>query len=83
MKVLPSIEALSASIDERLLAELEIQRALEKLACARALVDRADRLLHVVVDGTTGTARREADEPAVAGALYEHLLAIVRKKQHR
>ena len=49
MKHLPSIEALTAADDRRLLAELEICEVLEKLARVRALVDRADRLLATVL----------------------------------
>jgi hypothetical protein len=49
MKHLPSIEALTASDDRRLLAELEICEVLEKLARVRALVDRADRVLTTVL----------------------------------
>ncbi len=49
MKHLPSIEALTATDDRRLLAELEICEVLEKLARVRALVDRADHLLATVL----------------------------------
>lgn len=49
MKHLPSIEALTAADDRRLLAELEICEVLQKLARVRALVDRADNLLATVL----------------------------------
>lgn len=49
MKHLPSIEALMAIDDSRLLAELEICEVKEKLARVRALVDRADHLLATVI----------------------------------
>ena len=49
MKHLPSIEALTAADDRRLLAELEICEVLQKLARVRALVDRADHLLATVL----------------------------------
>ena len=49
MKHLPSIEALTATDDRRLVAELEICEVLEKLARVRALVDRADHLLATVL----------------------------------
>ena len=45
MKHLPSIEALTAADDRRLIAELEICEILAKLARVRAFVDSADRLL--------------------------------------
>jgi len=45
MKHLPSIEALSANDDRRLLAELELGRKQAALAAMRAMLDRADRLL--------------------------------------
>jgi hypothetical protein len=57
MKHLPSIEALTAADDRRLLAELEICAVLEKLARVRALVDRADHLLATVL----ASGENEAD----------------------
>ena len=59
MKHLPSIEALTASDDRRLLAELEICEVQEKLARVRALVDRADNLLATVL--ACGEQGAEAD----------------------
>lgn len=49
MKHFPSIEALTATDDRRLLAELKVCEVLEKLAKVRALLDRADHLLAVVL----------------------------------
>jgi hypothetical protein len=73
MKHLPSIEALTADDDKRLLAELEIYDVREKLARVRALVARADHLLATVL------ACGENDDASVAAELDEdgHLIAAV------
>lgn len=56
MRHLPSIEALTAADDRRLLAELEICEVMEKLARVRALIDRADHLLATVLaSGSQGS----------------------------
>ena len=65
MKHLPSIEALTATDDRRLLAELEICEVLEKLARVRALVDRADHLLATVL--ACGERANDVD----AGQLFD------------
>lgn len=70
MRHLPSIEALTATDDRRLLAELEICEVLEKLARVRALVDRADRLL------TTVLASGERSEEVQSAALDEEETAL-------
>ena len=69
MKHLPSIEALTATDDRQLLAELEICEVLEKLARVRALVDRADRLLATVLaNGEQESAAAVLDEEDTAFA---------------
>ncbi len=79
MKHLPSIEALTATDDRRLLAELEICEMIEKLARVRALVDRADRLLATVLANdespaeATGTAVLEEEDTALVSALLATL----------
>ena len=81
MKHLPSIEALTATDDRRLLAELEICEVLEKLARVRALVDRADHLLATVLAcgeraNDVDTAQLfDEDDTALASAI----LATLRK----
>jgi hypothetical protein len=75
MKHLPSIEALIATDDRRLLAELEICEALEKLARVRALVDRADHLLATVLasgEQANDTALDDEDS-ALASAILASL----------
>jgi hypothetical protein len=93
---LPSIEALSEVSDDRLLAELEIRTALEKVARARAVVDRVDQLLHeILADERAQQQERQprglgpdarfvaADEAGIARELYDQILAVVRRKQGR
>jgi hypothetical protein len=82
MKHLPSIEALTAADDRRLLAELEICEVLEKLARVRALVDRADHLLATVL--ASGERVNDADSAAAAMAeedcaFASAILATLRK----
>lgn len=76
MKHLPSVEALTASDDKRLLAELEVCEVLEKLARVRALVDRADRLLATVLasgeqvtDAEGANAVLDEEDTALAAAI--------------
>ena len=81
MKHLPSIEALTATDDRRLLAELEICEVLQKLARVRALVDRADHLLATVL--ACGERANDADASQVFDeqdtALASAILASLRK----
>ncbi len=81
MKHLPSIEALTATDDRRLLAELEISEVLEKLARVRALVDRADHLLATVL--ACGERINDADAAQLFDeedtALASAILASIRK----
>ena len=81
MKHLPSIEALTATDDRRLLAELEICEVLEKLARVRALVDRADRLLATVL--ASGERPADAAQSVVLdeedSALASAILASLRR----
>ena len=81
MKHLPSIEALTATDDRRLLAELEICEVLEKLARVRALVDRADHLLATVL--ACGERANDVDAPPVFDdedtALASAILASLRR----
>jgi hypothetical protein len=77
MKHLPSIEALTAADDRRLLAELKICAALEKLARVRALVDRADQLLTTVLACGEHVARDEAAD-ALADSELAAILTSVR-----
>lgn len=79
MKHLPSIEALMATDDRRLLVELEIYGVLEKLARVRALVDRADRLLATVlacggqVDDLDAAQLFDEEDTALASAILATL----------
>lgn len=80
MKHLPSIEALTAIDDRRLLAELEICDVLQKLARVRALVDRADHLLATVlacggqqVDAEEAAELLEAEDTMLASAILASL----------
>lgn len=79
MKHLPSIEALTATDDRRLLAELEICEVLEKLARVRALVDRADRLLATVLasgeqaNDTVPKVVLDEEDTALAAAILASL----------
>lgn len=78
MRHFPSIEALTAAGDERLMAELEICQVLEKLARVRAFVDRADRLLSTVLacaEDETG----EPVDPATQERVYAAILASLQK----
>lgn len=81
MKHLPSIEALTASDDRRLLAELEICEVLEKLARVRALVDRADHLIATVL--ACGERAHDADAAQLFdeedSALASAILATMRR----
>ena len=82
MKHLPSIEALTATDDRRLLAELEICEVLEKLARVRALVDRADHLLATVL--ACGERAKDVDASQLFDeedtALASAILASLRKR---
>ena len=82
MKHLPSIEALTATDDRRLVAELEICEVLEKLARVRALVDRADHLLATVL--ACGERANDVDASQVFDeedtALASAILASLRKR---
>jgi len=77
MKHLPSIEALTAADDRRLLAELEICELLAKLARVRALVDSADRLLATVL--ACGESPGVGDLPGEDSELASAILASIRK----
>ena len=81
MKHLPSIEALTAADDRRLLAELEICEVLAKLARVRALVDRADHLLATVL--ACGERANDAEAAQLFDdedtALASAILASLRK----
>lgn len=82
MKHLPSIEALTATDDRQLLAELEICDVLQKLARVRALVDRADRLLATVLangDPTKETIESTLDLDEEDTALASAILASLRR----
>jgi hypothetical protein len=81
VKHLPSIEALTATDDRQLLAELEICDVLEKLARVRALVDRADRLLATVLSNgervvTDADAIADEDDSALASAVVATLRRV-------
>ncbi len=79
MKHLPSIEALTAADDRRLLAELEICEVLQKLARVRALVDRADHLLATVlacgqqVDDADAAELLDDEDTVLASAILASL----------
>lgn len=79
MKHLPSIEALTAADDRRLLAELEICEVLQKLARVRALVDRADHLLATVlacgqqVDAADAAELLDDEDTVLASAILASL----------
>ncbi|HVH47410.1 MAG TPA: hypothetical protein VM925_33980 [Labilithrix sp.] len=79
MRHLPSIEALTAGDDSRLLAELEICEVQEKLAKVRALVDRADHLLATVL--ACGEQATDADVADIEqeGQLAAAILASLRR----
>ena len=83
MKHLPSIEALTAADDRRLLAELEICEVLQKLARVRALVDRADHLLATVlacgqqqVDAADAAELLDDEDTVLASAILASLRGI-------
>lgn len=68
MRHLPSIEALSDVDDQRLLAELEVCRLLDKLSEAHALVERAKLLLTTIVEPSAeAVLGREGLEGANSG----------------
>ena len=79
MKHLPSIEALTAADDRRLLAELEICEVLEKLARVRALVDRADNLLATVLACGEQANDADAAELFEDSELASAILASIRR----
>ena len=77
MKHLPSIEALTAADDSRLLAELQISEVLEKLARVRALVDRADHLLATAL--ACGAQANDTDADLLEDGELSAILASVRR----
>ena len=79
MRHLPSIEALLAIDDSRLLAELEICEVKEKLARVRALVDRADNLLATVIACGEDVDDAGDNLPDSEGKLAAALLATLRR----
>lgn len=63
MKVLPSIEALTAPDDSRLLAELELRHVIDELAQVRSFVERADHLVATVLACDEHAEEEPALEP--------------------
>lgn len=80
---LPSIEALTSSDDDRLIAELRICEVRDQVAVARALLDEVDRIVPVSADGRVPPPGQVAEELARLGCKIVEIASALTRGDER